>query len=287
MAIQRLELMYHPAKKAVEFHRYQGDKTIDIDNTSKLAKYMSQNGKFILQDQGNQFLSDIASCFDGEKCVQIDVITTKSDFEDFEQMVEYYNNDNDQKKDPDKKGAEIEIKLSTELPDMEETFRAVKEHGKKSAGILETHKMKFHDVLKDNSPKEVKECVNSFIAEAQKEIDGIKEKIAAMKDTNVNLCFAGVYSAGKSALINAIIGYKILPEAIKSETARMFRIQSPKNGQPIRIVFLSEPVLRKSYGMMKVKSFILPEALWKIPHVEKYKLSSMIISKLQCINKFM
>lgn len=229
MANQRLELMYHPARKAVEIHRFQGDTPIIIEQTSKLADYMRKSGKFILQDQGNKFLSDIVSCFDGEKSVYIDVITTKRDYEDFEQMVEYYNTECP--------GKEIKINLLSELPDMEETFRVVKEHGDESKAILGKHKAKFHDVLRGNSPKEVVDCVNSFVAEAQKEIDSVNEKIASMEDSNVNLCFAGVYSAGKSALINAIIGYKILPEAIKSETARMFRIQSPKKDEPIRIVF--------------------------------------------------
>lgn len=58
---------------------------------------------------------------------------------------------------------------------------------------------------------------------------------AVIGDDNVRLCFAGVYSAGKSSLINAILGYPILPEAINPETAKMFSIQSPVEGETIRI----------------------------------------------------
>ena len=55
--------------------------------------------------------------------------------------------------------------------------------------------------------------------------ENIKEKIESMGNNKVSLCFTGVYSAGKSALINAILGYKILPEKITSETAKMFQSQ--------------------------------------------------------------
>lgn len=230
MSKQVLQMKYHPAKKEVKFHRFQNGKDIPIRRDSKLIAYMNRRGSFVLQDQGNIFLKDIVATFDGEKTVKIEVITTKNDYEDFEQMVEYYNTANPTVK--------ININLLSELPDMDETYRAVKEHGKNSLTILETHRKKFFDVLSNNSPDRVKECVTNFSVDVQTEIDSIKEKIIAIAENNVNLCFAGVYSAGKSALINAILGYAILPEAIKSETARMFRIQSPKTGEHIRITFL-------------------------------------------------
>lgn len=229
MSIQFLEMKYHPAKKEVEFRRFQGDTLIEIDKASRLRKYMNQKGTFVLQDKGSEFFGDIATCFDAERSVKINVITTKNDYEDLEQMVEYYNSS--------AKGTKIDIALLAELPDMEETFNAVRKHGEDSADIIEKHKSKFFEVIKEKSPELVKECVTNFAREAQKEIDNIRDKIDAMNDNKVNLCFAGVYSAGKSALINAILGYEILPEDISSETARMFRIQSPAKGERVRVVF--------------------------------------------------
>lgn len=229
MSNQILEMKYHPAKKEVEFCRFQGNAIIEIDKASKLRKYMNQKGTFVLQDKGNEFLEDIASCFDGERSVTINVITTKNDYEDFEQMVEYYNSQTT--------GARINITLLTELPDMAEVFDVVRQHGEESASILKKHMAKFFEVLEAKSPDTVIECVDSFAKDAQSEIDNIEDKIKAMGENNVNLCFAGVYSAGKSALINSILGYEILPEAISSETARMFRIQSPAEGENVRIVF--------------------------------------------------
>ena len=47
-----------------------------------------------------------------------------------------------------------------------------------------------------------------------------------LNKNDVNLCLVGTYSAGKSTFINALIGKRILPESINSETAKMFRIKN-------------------------------------------------------------
>lgn len=233
MSKQVLQMKYHPAKKEIFFARYVAGKEIPIRSDSKLNLYMNKRGKFVLQDHGKQFFDDIAEAFDGEKSVAIEVVTTKSDYEDFEQMIEYYN-----------VGSKIKVTatLLSELPDMEETYRVVRDHGEKSITTLTKHRSMLFEVPLDNA--NTKKCVETFAADVQKEVDSIQEKIEKMSDNSINLCFAGVYSAGKSALINAILGYQILPEAIKSETARMFKIQSPKAGEPPRIIFS----IRDSYA---------------------------------------
>lgn len=223
-----LQMKYHPAKKEVEFIRFSSGNPINIRSDSVLTKYMNQKGKFVLQDYGNAFFTAITDAFDGQPLVHIDVVTTRSDYEDFEQMVEYYN------KNPDA-CAKITTTLLAELPDMEDTYQVVKDFGEQSIKILERHQKQFFEVRQDNSS--VKECVELFAADVQKEIDNIRTKIDSMGDNQINLCFTGVYSSGKSALINAILGYRILPENIKSETARMFRIQSPAKGEKVRVLF--------------------------------------------------
>lgn len=226
MSKQVLQMKYHPAKKEVSFKRLVSDKEVVIRNDSKLMKYMNARGKFVLQDHGNGFFEDIADTFDGEKAVHMEVITTKIDYEDFLQMVEYYNESGI---------INITSTLITELPDMNETYRVVRKHGEKSIDILKRHRMTFFDIPLDND--KVKECVDMFAADVNKEVQSIRSKIDSMGDNLINLCFAGVYSAGKSALINAILGYQILPENINSTTSRMFRIESPKIGEGVRIVF--------------------------------------------------
>lgn len=224
--MQKLQMKYHPAKKEVEFKRFSNDKEVPIKNDSRLRKYMNQRGTFILQDHGNVFLNDIAYVFDGERNIQIDVITTKNDFEDFEQMVEYYN---------DNGRCIINATLIAELPDMDKTYMQVEQHGIKSKALLEKCIKTFSTISTDN--EHVKQLVKTFSEDLKKSIKDIDDKITAMKDNHVNLCFTGVYSAGKSALINSILGYAILPENMKSETAKMFIISSPKNDSPEGVSF--------------------------------------------------
>jgi GTPase SAR1 family protein len=230
MSKQILQMKYHPAMKEVKFQRFQTGEKIPIKKASKLIPYMNKRGKFVLQDHGNPFLADIAYTFDGESVATLEVITTKRDWEDFEQMVEYYNAGNPKVK--------IDATLLAELPDMKAAYEMVKNHGNESIKILEEHKNKFFEVPMNND--DVKGCVNIFAADVQKEIDNINARKEALADNNVNLCFAGAFSSGKSMLINSLLGYAVLPESIKSETACMFRIKSPKtaDGDKVRIRFV-------------------------------------------------
>lgn len=226
MSKQYLQMKYHPAKKEVEFHRFQSGKEIPISRDSKLRKYENEHGHFVLQDHGNVFFDDIVNAFDGERTVEIKAVTTKIDFEDFLQMVEFYNENSSVK---------ITATLLAELPNMEDTYVAVKKHGEKAISILKGRMNEFLNVNRKN--QNVEAVVDNFSSDVQKEIDSIKNKISSMADNNVNLCFAGVYSSGKSALINAILGYAILPVDISSETAKMYCIKSPKENEKVRIAF--------------------------------------------------
>lgn len=223
---QKLVMKYHPAKKEVEFHRFQNDKEVPIRSDSRLRTYMEQKGKFVLQDHGNPFFDDIAKAFDGLKSVDIEVITTKLDYEDFVQMTEYYNADSACKMNPT---------LLTEVADMNQTFQEVFKHGEEAIGLLQYHRQEMFNIPLEN--ENVKKSAEEFAQQMDDEIRNIREKIDSLNDNTVNLCFAGVYSAGKSALINAILGYRILPEAIESKTARMFQISSPGHQENVKIIF--------------------------------------------------
>ncbi len=226
MSSQILNMKYHPAKKEIEFRRFQSETEIPIRNDSVLKKYMGNKGGFVLQDHGNAFFEDITKVFDGETIVNIELITTRKDFEDFMQMLEYFN---------ETSKIHINATLISELPDMDEAYKAVKYHGNEAIRILKMHESTFWNINHKN--EDIKKCIDIFSKEVRMEVDSIQEKINSLNLNNINLCFTGVYSAGKSALINSILGYPILPENIKSETARMFSIQSPKNEEPVRIIF--------------------------------------------------
>ncbi len=125
--------------------------------------------------------------------------------------------------------------LLAELPDMKKTYEEVKKFGESAIGILGKHRSNLFDLPLDN--ENVRRSVESYAKQIDEEIKSIEEKITSLSDNRVSLCFTGVYSAGKSALINALLGYKILPEDIKSETAKMFRIYSPESDNKERIIF--------------------------------------------------
>lgn len=226
MSSQILNMKYHPAKKEVEFRRFQSETEIPIRNDSVLKKYMNKEDGFVLQDHGNAFFEDITKVFDGETIVNVQVITTRKDFEDFMQMLEYFN---------ETSKIHINATLISELPDMDEAYKAVKYHGNEAIRILKMHESTFWNINYKN--EDIKKCIDIFSKDVRIEVDSIQEKINSLNLNNINLCFTGVYSAGKSALINSILGYPILPENIKSETARMFSIQSPKNEESVRIIF--------------------------------------------------
>ncbi|MDE6014765.1 MAG: dynamin family protein [Acetatifactor sp.] len=224
---QVLQMKYHPAKKEVEFHRFQNGQEIAIKNDSRLMHYMGLKGKFVLQDYGNTFFEDITSSFDGLKEIEMQVVTTQMDYEDFVQMVEYYN--------AEPNACKITPSLIAELPDMAHTFAEVKKYGEQATEILRRHRQNLFEIPLEN--ENVRKSAESFAEQIDEERRNIHDKIASLNDNAVSLCFTGVYSAGKSTLINALLGYKILPEKITSETAKMFRISSPKPDEKVMIAF--------------------------------------------------
>ena len=229
-----LQMAYHPAKKEVQFKRFQNGREIEITERSKLVPYMSRKGNFVLQHYGQDFFNDIADVFDGQKAIEMRVITTKPDFLDFQQMVEHYNKTNT-------KHVQIHATPGTALsdaegylPDMNQVYENVRDYGLQASEILDDLRGQFSDIPQDKEA--IKQSVAIFDGDIQQEIERIKEKVDDLGKNDVNLCFAGAYSTGKSALINALLGYRILPESSDSKTARMFRIRSPKTcDEPVSI----------------------------------------------------
>ncbi len=227
MSKQVLQMKYHPAKKKVEFHRFLDGQEIAIKADCPLMDYMNAKGNFVLQDHGNAFFEDIANAFEDHSEIEMQVVTTKMDYEDFVQMAEYYNAESDDCK--------ITPTLMAELPDMAHTFAEVKKYGEQATEILRKHRQKLFEIPLEN--ENVKKSAESFAEQIDEERRNIHDKIDSLNDNAVSLCFTGVYSAGKSTLINALLGYKILPEKITSETAKMFCISSPKANENVTISF--------------------------------------------------
>ena len=228
MSNQILRMKYHPAKKEVTFSRVIGKKETPISGGSNsiLSTYINKKGQFVIQDHGNQFFSDILEAFDGEEHIRLEVTMTRKDYEDFVQMVDFFNESSEKK---------ITTTLLAELPDMDATYEAVKKHGQESIEILNNNRNAFHDIASEN--ENVLLCIENFSKEINEATKGILEKIDTLEQNSVNVCFSGPYSSGKSMLIDSLIGYAILPTDIRPETAAMFTICSPKKGENVRINF--------------------------------------------------
>lgn len=196
-------LMYNPVKKEIHFlvNNNGAYREVDYVDCPRLQKYCSANGEFLLQDQGTEFFENISNTFLGIEDRKVVFKGTKIDYEDFVKMVKDYNN---------YKGKEI-LRLGDfiELSPVDSLYKDIFEFYQ---DIMNT----FEKDLQDSSTKKM-----FYKRKAE-----LEKKIKLLNSNNVNLCVVGTYSAGKSAFINAIIGKRILPENINSETAKMFKIQN-------------------------------------------------------------
>lgn len=199
-------IKYHPVKKEIHFLTDDNGSFNEVSYTDSpaLEKYSPENGEFLLQDQGYSFFNNLQEAFLGLQDTEIIFKGTKSDYEDFKKMVANYNEH--QKRE----GSKMKLNLGgcVELPDVGAIYDEIKTVAEDTVELFESE-------LSEGSTKEI------FRSRKQK----LDDKVTDIEQDNVNLCFVGTYSSGKSTFINAIIGAKILPEKIRPETAKMFRIK--------------------------------------------------------------
>ena len=239
MSKQILEMWYHPAKKEVIFKLFRGNAPLTIPRDSNLQKYMrKEKGSFILQNQGPEFFDAIAKMFNSLPEGAIRAITTKEDYIDFQQMVEHYNSSGKAKCQFTVLPGSVRTNAEAYLPDMDVICNEVRQHGVNAVNVLKKYDLELLNFPRSKS-EYARKSLKDFRESIQKSIDNITKNMERLKSNTVNLCFAGVYSAGKSALINALLGYRILPESVKSETAKMFHIRSPRfdQGENISLSF--------------------------------------------------
>ena len=208
--MKELMLAYHPVKKEIRFFgKFKGEFVeIPYDECPRLEPYSPGAGEFLLQNQGSKFFDDIWEQF-GRDNVNITFKGTKIDYEDLQKKIFDYN--------ASKEKDIFKISEFIELPNVSIIYEAISDFCNET---LET----FERELQDNETKLVFRRRKSLFDEKKQFLD---------KD-DVNLCLVGTYSAGKSTFINAIIGKRILPESINSETAKMFKI---RNGEIPKVSF--------------------------------------------------
>lgn len=200
--MKELMIMYHPVKKEIRFLARVKGEFLDIpyNMCPNLLPYSPEKGEFLLQDHGNQFFEDIWEQFLHEK-ISLVFKGTKIDYEDFLEKVSEYNKSSGEER--------FIVSKFMELPSVAEIFTKINNFCKETLAAFE------------------KELQNSEIQSSfqirKNEFEKKQEKLNA---NDINLCLVGTYSSGKSTFINALIGKRILPESINSETAKMFRIQN-------------------------------------------------------------
>lgn len=200
--MKELMIMYHPVKKEIRFlAKVKGD-FIDVPYSmcTNLLAYAPDHGEFLLQNQGNQFFNDIWEQFSRDK-INLVFKGTKIDYEDFcEKVVEYNKYAGEER---------IIVSRFIELPSVIEIFDRIN-------GFCEETIRLFDSELQNSD-------IRASFLERLQEFEAKRE---LLNQNDVNLCLVGTYSSGKSTFINTLIGKRILPESINSETAKMFRIQN-------------------------------------------------------------
>ena len=200
--MKELMIMYHPVKKEIRFlAKVKGD-FIDVPYSmcTNLLAYAPDHGEFLLQNQGNQFFNDIWEQFSRDR-ISLVFKGTKIVYEDFcEKVVEYNKYAGEER---------IIVSRFIELPSVIEIFDRIN-------GFCEETLRLFDSELQNSD-------IRTSFLERRQEFE-IKRELLNKND--VNLCLVGTYSSGKSTFINTLIGKRILPESINSETAKMFRIQN-------------------------------------------------------------
>lgn len=204
--MKELMIMYHPVKKEIRFLAKVKGEFLDIPYNicPQLLPYSPEQGEFLLQNQGNKFFDDIWEQFLKEK-ISLVFKGTKIDYEDFQDKITEYNKSSGEQR--------FVISDFIELPSVSEIYKCISDFCDDTLAIFESE-------LKDS------EILRSFQARKH-EFD---KKRMQLNASDVNICLVGTYSSGKSTFINTLIGKRILPESINSETAKMFRIQN--NSKP-------------------------------------------------------
>ena len=209
--MRELMISYHSIKKEMRFFvKMKGVfEEVPYAECKKLKKYSPEQGEILLQNQGTQFFDDIWEQFQKDS-VEITFKGTKIDYEDIQRKIADYNN---------VKGKKIfEITKFIELPDVSEIYDCIEKYCEETLATFERE-------LEENDTKTL----------FRKRRSAFEDYRRSLEVNEVNLCLVGTYSAGKSTFINALIGKRILPESINSETAKMFKIM---NGPEPKVSFM-------------------------------------------------
>lgn len=205
-----MRLQYHPVLKKMAFERYENGRWTDANNSPKLHDCIYPEIPQLLQNYGDAFFQNIVDSMDNITDITLDFKGTREDYEDLKKMIEHY-----QKNKEDARN--LSAGELTELAAVKDLFEDITCFSNDTSDA-------FRQFIEKMEGNQRQKEVGSICASLKEWLDILNKKREGLAENAVNLCFVGGYSSGKSTLISALAGESILPEAIRSETAKMFKI---------------------------------------------------------------
>lgn len=210
-----MKITCNPYTKEIIYECFENEGYINISELS--AEYCSEliNDKFTkttFQNRAYEIVELINKHFNpGNKGLHIDFIGNKDDYEALESVITTYFSD---------------CNIISEKN---------QQYFNEAPYVMSQIETRFDEVISTLENSEyIKEEISSEISKYR---DTIDESIA--------ICVTGLCSAGKSAFINSLIGYEVLPSSSDPTTAKMFKITCSNtfsisfetHGQAITIIF--------------------------------------------------
>lgn len=186
-----LKIRYNPYEQKTEYEIYSKEKErwLTPVSDSPLAQTMHTNGT--LKSHIEDSIKVIDKVYGG-KGLKITFEGTDSDFEEFGEYINYFN-ENNAKSIEYEKAKNYYRNARDVLPLLERSFSEVKNR-------LEKYRT-------GETAKEIENCLDAF-------------------NPTIPICAMGLYSVGKSAFINSIIGREVLPSATDPTTAKVYKISN-------------------------------------------------------------
>ena len=193
----RMRIICDPFKKEIEYQWYDSNIEDYVEFDTENSKLASEEFVYAtIQNRAYEIVNLInRECNVGNVGLEIIFIGTQDDYDDFCAVINTYYQD-----------ANIECVRDS--------------HFFNTAGdVMPMIKQKF---------SEVKETLEKY---TEDEIAKLVYKYNDAVKPSISLCMMGLYSAGKSAFINSIIGSEVLPSASDPTTAKVCKIYCDKKYQ--------------------------------------------------------
>jgi GTPase SAR1 family protein len=249
---KKIRMEYHPAKKEIRF--FIDGKPYD-DGLESFTH--TKKGSFLLIEHGEALFPAIAKVFNSWEKIHIEFMGTELDCKDLELMIDNYNNSVSKDNSEQKAIFYATQAENDKLPSMAAMAKDIIGYGEHIRQIL-IEFLYYMNVSRKTATFKYMKKFEEIIDEC---ISDIAEKIKSMSsnENEVNLYFAGIHNSGKTALINAILGVRLLVESNNPETSTIYCLKRPKPGEPESIIFPYKSSLRHLNWDEEKKTLVFEE----------------------------